>query len=76
MIVSPAVRFAVNAPSRDVPVVVSVLAEAPFTVRFAVSKPAIVCELEALITLLLLSRRVAVPLTLDATATDDVVAES
>ena len=63
--VSPVTRFAVNAPCVDVPVVVSVPADAPFTVRcvLPLARPVTVCVLDWLTTLLLLSRRVAVPVT-------------
>ena len=63
--VSPVTRFAVNAPWLDVPVVVSNPADAPFTVRCVLpfASPVIVCELDSSTTLLLLSRRVAVPVT-------------
>src|SRR4051812_12716206 len=63
LVVSPATRFAVNAPCGEVPVVFSEPAEAPLTVRCALplARPVTVCVLVSLITLLLLSRRVAVP---------------
>jgi hypothetical protein len=65
LIVSPAARFAVNAPCRDVPVVVSVPVDVPFTVRCALpfARPVTVCVLASFTSLLLLSRRVTVPLT-------------
>jgi hypothetical protein len=63
--VSPATRFAVNAPCLDVPVVASVPADAPFTVRCVLpfASPVTVCVLDWLTVLLLLSRLVAVPVT-------------
>jgi len=63
LIVSPATRLAVNAPCGDFPVVFSLPADAPLTVRWALplASPVTVCVLVSLTTLVLLSRRVAVP---------------
>ena len=68
--VSPVTRFAVNAPCIVVPVVVSDPADTPFTVRCVLpfARPVIVCELDSSTTLLLLSRRVAVPATFTVVA--------
>lgn len=73
--VSPATRFALNAPCDDVPVVFSVPADAPFTVRCVLpfARPVTVRVLDSLTTLLLLSRRVTVPLTVTAVTTVFVV---
>ena len=51
--VSPVTRFAVNAPCVDVPVVVSVPADAPFTVRCVLpfASPVTACALDWLTTL-------------------------
>src|SRR6266550_5951727 len=75
LIVSPATRFAVNAPCEDVPVVFSVPADVPFTVRCVLSfaRPVTVWLLDSFTTLLLLSRRVAVPLTVTVETTVFVV---
>ena len=60
---SPAVRFAVNAPSGDLPFVVSDPADEPLNVRrvLPLASPVTVCVLVSSTTLVLLSRRVAVP---------------
>src|SRR4051812_35843102 len=65
VIVSPAVRFDVNAPAFDVPVLDSVLADTAATVRclLPVARPETVWLLVSFTTLFLLSRRVAVPVT-------------
>ena len=64
--VSPVTRAAVNAPWLDVPVVVSLPFDAPLTVRWVLpfASPVMVCVLASSTMLLLLSRRVAVPVTL------------
>ena len=61
--VSPVTRFAVKVPCADVPVVDSVPADAPFTVRcvLPLARPVTVSVLDSFTVLLLLSRRVAVP---------------
>jgi hypothetical protein len=66
--VSPVTRVAVNAPCIDVPVVVSVPADAALTVRCALpfARPVTVCVLDSFTVLLLLSRRVDVPVTVMA----------
>jgi len=53
LIVSPVTRFAVNAPWLDVPVVVSVPADVPFTVRcvLPLANPVTVCVLDSFTTL-------------------------
>src|SRR4051794_26572734 len=73
--VSPVPRFALNAPCDDVPVGASAPAEAPFPERCALplARPVTVCVLDSLTTLLLLSRRVAVRLTVTVVATAFVV---
>jgi hypothetical protein len=69
--VSPTVRVAVNAPSRDVPVVVSFPDDALFTVRCVLDGPRPVTTwlLDELIVLWLLSRRVVVPETVAVVVT-------
>ena len=72
---SPAVRFAVNAPSCDVPVADSVPADALFMVRPVLpgAKPDTVWLLDMSIVLELLSRRVDVPFTATFVVTEFVV---
>ncbi len=73
--VSPDVRFAVNAPCLDVPVVVSVPADVLFTVRCELvdARPVTTWLLDDAIVLVLLSRRVLVPLTFAVVVTVFVV---
>ena len=76
--VSPDVRFAVNAPCEDVPVVVSVPVDVLFTVRCVLvgARPVTTWLLDDAIVLLLLSRRVIVPLTFAVVVTVFVVTVS
>jgi hypothetical protein len=76
--VSPVVRFAVNAPSFDLPVLDSVAADVPLTVRFVLpgARPATVWLLVSFTVLVLLSRRVVVPATVTFVLTVFVVLSS
>jgi hypothetical protein len=73
--VSPATRFDVNAPWSELPVVDSEPADAPLIVRWVLplASPVTVCALVSSTTLMLLSRRVAVPFTVVAVETTFVV---
>src|SRR5947209_2119999 len=75
LMVSPVTRFAVNAPWLDVPVVASAPADTAFTVRCALpfARPVMVCMLDSFTTLLLLSRLVAVPVTVTVVTAELVV---